>query len=331
MIFLIENSGLRRLVTVTATFLLFAIVTLLLPMLLVAGLALDVFRSLFKSRPAMATRIVTFVWIYLTGEVWAIVALGGVVFLGAKRSVTATYRLQELWAQWNYQALRVVFSIKFIEAGSASAHPTPIIVLARHASLIDSLIPALFITAKHGVLLRYVLKKELLWDPALDIAGNRLPNHFVDRSPSDLDRELTAIAELGRSMQPDEGIVIFPEGTRFSERKLERAIQRTRNKSGRVAEITREFQSVLPPRPAGTLALLESALGDVVVIAHTGLEGFARLVDVWDGGLVGREVRIQIWRVRREEIPVETRDQVEWLYSVWSQVDDWIGSQAEII
>ena len=54
-------------------------------------------------------------------------------------------------------------------------------MLCRHASLADSLVSAWVITSVAGMNPRYVLKRELLVDPCLDIVGNRLPNHFLDR------------------------------------------------------------------------------------------------------------------------------------------------------
>ena len=74
--------------------------------------------------------------------------------------------------------------------------PAPILVVSRHASLIDTLLPGRYVTQPFGIRLRYVLKSELLVDPALDIAGNRLPNVFVDRG-GDTDRELAGHSRSG--------------------------------------------------------------------------------------------------------------------------------------
>lgn len=63
------------------------------------------------------------------------------------------------------------------------------------------------------------MKQELLWDPCLDIVGNRLPNYFVDRAAKDTARELAHIASLARELAPGQRVVMYPEGTRFSETK----------------------------------------------------------------------------------------------------------------
>ncbi len=72
--------------------------------------------------------------------------------------------------------------------------PGPLVVLSRHASIVDNILPFQLFTRHKRIWLRYVLKRELLVDPSLDIAGNWLPNYFVDRGGSDSDRELEAVA-----------------------------------------------------------------------------------------------------------------------------------------
>ena len=64
---------------------------------------------------------------------------------------------------------------------STNCTPGPAVMLCRHASLADSLVSAWVVTSLAGMHPRYVLKRELLVDPCLDIVGNRLPNHFLDR------------------------------------------------------------------------------------------------------------------------------------------------------
>ena len=59
--------------------------------------------------------------------------------------------------------------------------PGPVIVMIRHASILDNLLPSVFVAWPHKVRLRYLLKRELLSDPGLDIGGKRLPNYFVRR------------------------------------------------------------------------------------------------------------------------------------------------------
>ena len=177
--------------------------------------------------------------------------------------------------------------------------------------------------------LRYVLKSELQLDPALDIAGNRLPNTFIDRGSGESDADKTRIDQLARTMASDEAILIYPEGTRFSEEKAERVRKRFAGKTTDLATTAMGYQHVLPPRPGGTLTLLEAGNADVVVLAHHGLEGFARVKDIWAGDLVGRSVKAQFTRISRDSIPADRNARVEWLFGVWADVDSWISQQGD--
>jgi hypothetical protein len=83
----------------------------------------------------------------------------------------------------------------------------------------------------------------------------------------------------------------------------------------------------MPPRPGGTLAILEANPAmDIVIVAHAGFEAAASFDTFWRGGLVGREVRFQVWRIRADEVPDE--DRALWLFDQWARVDDWVAAQA---
>ncbi len=320
---LLEGKLKRRLITVPALFLAFAVVTILLPVLGVAGVLVDFVRHLATGRPAMATRMLGFGWFYLLGECWAIISMFLVGLLGRELSLELTFRLQQSWLDWNFASLRRAFRLTFEVNGQEDLSPGPILLLVRHASLIDTLLPGRFAAKPTGIRLRYVLKKELLLDPALDIGGNRLPNYFIDRG-GNTSRELAGIKALGAGLSPDEGVLIYPEGTRYTEAKKARVMQRFRSADEAVAKAAQGLRSVLPPRPAGTLALLDANEADVVFLAHRGLEGFATVADIWDGGLVGGSVNLTFWRVPRSQIPTGDRDRLRWLFQEWSVVDDWV-------
>lgn len=317
------NTVTRRIVTIGVLAVTFIVTSLLFPALAIVAVGFDLFRGIISGKPWVASRIVVFAWVYLLGEIWAVVALAAVGFLPKRLALASTYLLQERWAGWNLGAVKNLFGLTFVVESDDVVVPGPIILLARHASLIDSLLPAAFVTRKHGIRLRYVLKKELLVDPALDIAGNRLPNVFVDRESADSARERKAIRELVGDLGNDEGALIFPEGTRYSEAKRARYVRRFEGE-GNVGELAGRLRRVLPPRPGGTLALLEQTSADVVVLAHRGFEGFATVKDVWSGDLVGRTVVLKFWRIPRESIPVDRSGRVEWLFEVWAGVDDWV-------
>jgi 1-acyl-sn-glycerol-3-phosphate acyltransferase len=174
--------------------------------------------------------------------------------------------------------------------------------------------------------LRYVLKRELLWDPCLDVVGQRIPNVFVDRFSDDPAAEVRRVQVLSRDLGPRDGVFLCPEGTRFSESRRARVLLRLEQEGKeKLLEAARSFSAVLPPQLGGTLGLLEAApQADVVVGVHTGFEGTTSLARLWNGGLVGRTVRVEFWRVSRCEIP-DGRDAREaWLLDQWRRVNDWV-------
>jgi 1-acyl-sn-glycerol-3-phosphate acyltransferase len=318
------NALERRIVTIASLFVFFVLLTVLLPLLALVAVGIDVIGAVIRGKAWVVSRTLVFAWVYVVGEIWAVVSLATVGLLPRHRGLASTYRLQKLWARWNLTALRALFGLSFSVESDDVVSPGPIVLLARHSSLIDSLLPAVFVTGRHGMRLRYVLKKELLVDPALDIAGNRLPNVFVDRDSADSARERGAISDLVHDLGSDEGVLIFPEGTRYTEAKRVKYVAALGAEPGRIGELAKRLRGVLPPRPGGTLALLESTSADVVVLAHRGLEGFATVRDVLSGDLVGRTVTVRFWRIPRKSIPSSRSDRVEWLFQLWATLDAWV-------
>ncbi len=322
-----DNPIARRLITVPMVTILFALLTLGLPIALVSAVVIDGARALTRGRPWMSTRVLLFAWLYLLGQVWALAALAATapLTLAAKRRLT--YRLQSAWVSWNAAAMKRTLSLSLDVTGQDTITPGPIVVLSRHTSMIDTLLPGLLVARPTGMRLRYVLKKELLIDPTLDIAGNRLPNVFLDRGAGDSSTELDAIRDLAAGLTSEEGILIYPEGTRFSEEKRRRRVRRASETGGRLGQIAGSMRSVLPPRPGGTLALLESTDADVVVLAHHGLEGLATVRDIWAGDPIGSTVTVRFSRVPRIEIPEDRSGRVEWLYRLWARLDEWVQAR----
>jgi len=93
-------------------------------------------------------------------------------------------------------------------------------------------------------------------------------------------------------------------------------------------EAARTLRYVMPPRPGGTLTLLDTG-ADVVVGAHQGLEGFAKIQDLWSGALVGKTIHVQITRIPAAEVPTGRRARAQWLYDVWADIDAWIAERVE--
>jgi len=324
---------LRRLRTVPAVALAWLLVTVTFPVLLIAALVVDAVRRVRSGRPWVALRLLAFLWIYLAAETLGVLVLAGIWVLAGggrarRRMIAWTYALQRVWAATQLRALAGLFRLRFEIEGDAAVAPAPMILLVRHASIVDNLLPAAFVSARHRIPLRYVLKRELRSDPCLDIAGGRLPNYFVDRESADSAGEAERICELARGAEPGEGLLIYPEGTRFTAAKLERALERLESRPELHAR-ARGLRHVLPPRLGGPLALLDGAPeADVVVLAHHGFDGFAHLSDIWNGSLVGTTVAVRFWRVPRAEVPAGRDARAAWLYDQWRRLDDWIDARA---
>jgi 1-acyl-sn-glycerol-3-phosphate acyltransferase len=279
-------------------------------------------------------RCAVFLTYYLSCEVLGIAISAGlwvwrsVFSVSAERWDDLHYRLEAWWGTALLRGLVRVFGLRLEVEDDADLARGPYLMLVRHSSSGDVLLASALVSGPHGMRLRYVLKRELLWDPCLDIVGHRVPNVFVDRFSDDSEREIQRTRELARDLGPRDGVLIHPEGTRFSEAKRRRVLERFRRAGDeKLLDYARSLHCVLPPRPGGTLALLEAAPeADVIVCAQTGFEGAASLAQIWRGALVNQRVRVQFRRIPRDAIPSEPGARRVWLFEEWGRVDAWVTS-----
>lgn len=303
----------------------------LLPLLLVLVPALVVVDAVRLNWRFPLVRVLLFGTWYLLWEVravlsaaawWVITGFGR--RLDGRRSMDFHRRLQETWAHSLLGMMGRVLRLQLDIEGLENVPPAGCVLLPRHASLVDTLLP-IHIFGPRGVVFRYVLKTELLMDPALDIIGHRFPNYFVDRSGVDTAGELARVTSLAAGTRDDELFVIFPEGSRFTTAKRDRALEKLDASDPELAARARELTTTMPPRLGGPLAAIEALEPtDVVVLAHTGLEGLAGLKELVRSVPFRHPVRVGIWRVRASEIPADRRGRELWLFDLWKQVDDWV-------
>ncbi|MBP1633354.1 MAG: phospholipid/glycerol acyltransferase [Acidobacteria bacterium] len=320
----------RRLRTIPAMVVGFILTTALLPVLLLGLGAYDLVRAIGGRGRFSAVRLVAFGWVYMLVDVIGITSM--LVFwlvsgFGRRREryVSLTYGLQGWWASALLGAMRFIFRVGLEVEGDDITVPGPIILMMRHASLADTVLPSVLVLRRHGLRLRYVLKRELLWDPALDLAGNAMPNYFLDRRSTDPAAEVEHVRELGVDLGENDGVLIYPEGTRFTPEKRERALEILRRRFPHLVERAEALRGVLAPRLAGVLALLEAGT-DVVVCAHVGFDGLSHVKRLWRGGLVGVKIKVAFWRIPAGEIPAGESERTDWLFAQWRVVDDWVLS-----
>ncbi len=299
-------------------------------------LALPIFAlvDLVSGRPRLPTpRVALFGLWYLAWEWVAVVSasslwlVSGFGLLLQRPSFQEAHRnLQVIWAHSLWRAMDKLLGLRLHVVGGEHLGPGPVVCLARHASLVDTLIPIQIFT-EHEIGCRYVLKSELLWDPAIDLIGSRFANYFVDRSGKNTPAELERISDLAAGMSDTEVFVIFPEGSRFTAEKRTRAVEKLRDSDPELGALADKLTQTMPPRSGGTLAGISGAppQADIVVMAHTGLEGLASLKSLIRGAPFRRPVEVECWRIPRADIPADEDERRAWLFRTWGDVDAWVS------
>lgn len=316
--FLYTHTFCRRLLTIPLVFSVALMLLLLFPfwagLSLLAGAVNSNWRSSF--------RCLCFITVYALCEGAGILisALLWIVrpVLGEERYLKGNQKLQMGWANTLKLAAEKLFRLRFTLAGLEALEGDAAIVLPRHTSIGDTILPVVFYALPRDYGVCYVLKRELLLDPCLDIVGNRLPNVFLDRSSPDMPAELSSLVQHAENAGPDQALVIYLEGTRFSQKKLERIQQKQADLS---------WQAVLPPRLSGTLALMQGAPEkDLLFCAHTGFEASASFTALFNGGWLDTTVQLSFWRVPAAEIPPGDDQRKAMLLAQWRKMDRLVNA-----
>ena len=316
----------RRLVTIPAITLIWLIALVTLPVTSAIALAADFVRdpmkmpwtrvavafSNFLSLHVFSLIVTTFVWLgHLCVPAWR-----------GEANIEANSWLQRTWGKYQLNAVIKVFGMKTqIEGRECLEGGGPLIYLVRHVSLLDTIIPITYAPPRSRVF-RYVLKAELLNDPLLDIVGQRLRNHFVRRGSDDPDAEIQAVVDLTRDMQPHEGYVMYPEGTRYSEKRRAKILSSLERRGSDELAYAKGLKATLPPTQRGPIALLEATPDmDVVIVSHRGLEGAAKIPSFLAGALVGKTLAVKFERFAAADVPRDAEEIRRWLQDRWLDVD----------
>jgi 1-acyl-sn-glycerol-3-phosphate acyltransferase len=286
------------------------------------------------------SRTLVFLTVYLWCETIGVI-VGFLLWLlrktgifSASQFIRASFLVQQKWAGALFGAGRLLFHLQVeIEGGesiSAARQKGPVLVFLRHSSTADTVLPVALVSGPYDILLRYVMKRDLLWDPCLDLYGQRLPNAFVRRGSNDPAREIERVRELSQGLATGDGILLYPEGTRFSEKARER-IREKLAAEGDPEKLQRatQFRSVLPPRVGGALASIgENPSATVLFCAHTGFDGVRSFREFSNGMLLDKVVRAKFWAVPVADLPEKEEDRIEWLFSEWKKVDEFCTENA---
>ena len=205
----------RRVFTIFGLTLLFFIAVPLAP----AILLLSYFLSLVKSLRTLP-RAILLLYFYISREGLPCLAFWIWLFHRHKDDYIDRNRvIQFWWIQGLFDVAVKLYRLDIEILGEDAIKGPTAIVLARHTSVADTVLPLLLFggTRKEGV--RYVLKQELQILPCIDIAGNRLPNAFVDRSGTDSARAIKQVSDLLIGCDETESMLIYPEGTRIERQK----------------------------------------------------------------------------------------------------------------
>lgn len=322
----------RRLATVPGTWAITAALIVLAPI----ALPLLAVADLLRLRPRLP---LVRGWVFAVGyaalesamlvvvaAMWAVSGFG--LGLNSAVSMRAHRALQRWWVGRLLSLLESVLGLRFSIDGTEHLTPGPLIVLGRHVSLVDTLFPALALSDS-GLSLRYVLKRELEVMPLLDVVGHRLPNYFADRSGTDTEGELAALAGLASDLGPTDSVVIFPEGTRGTADRRARAVERLGERHPELVDRAAALRHTMPPRWGGTFAMLDSAPdADVVVFAHQGLAGLRGLRAILAALPFRQPVTVELWRISRADIPDDPDERREWLYDLWGRLDAWVEARS---
>ncbi len=246
------------------------------------------------------------------------------------RAAAANFALMHWWVHQHARNLRRFAGVRWVVENPELARKGDAVVAARHASHVDALLPFLLFGVLGGFEVRYTLKSDLQWAPAMDIVGNRTNHVFVDRTPGPGSPLLEHLSDLAAGVNENSVTTIFPEGTFHTPAGHDRAVERLARNRPDLAEKARSLRYLLPPRPQGTRTLLRGApSSDLVIVGHEGMEAFGEITDITRNLPLRHPVRVRLWRFERASIPSDDDELMTWLLDRWVEMDEWIARRAD--
>jgi 1-acyl-sn-glycerol-3-phosphate acyltransferase len=203
----------------------------------------------------------------------------------------------------------------------------PLLVLARHGGPGDSFALVEMLMSRYRRRPAIVLTERLRWDPGMDVLLGRLPACFIRRGRRDA--IIARMTELAAAMQPNDAILMFPEGGNWTPSRHRRTIARL-SVAGRLraAADAASNPNVLPPHATGVLACLAGRSDlNIAVVAHTGLEDLVTAASIWRAVPVSEPMLVRWWYEPAAALPQGAARRRDWLRLQWAIVDSWIDAR----
>lgn len=317
----------RRLLTTSAWYVLSVVLVALLPVLI----PLTALYDLVTRNQLSTSRTLLFFAYYFTLECLGLVIAAWLwvrykAGMGDHDYEMANRKLQRWWARglfWG--ALRIFSAEVTIDGLEHLEDERPAVVLSRHASTLDTLLPIAVV--RQLKCFRYVIKSELLADPTLDYCAQRFPNVFVNRGSDNPEFEIDKVVALGRQLGDNDAVVVYPEGTRFMESKRQRLLEKFADDE-EMYDVAEALTHTLPPlREGGVKLVTTTPEADLVFIAHRGADDAAAMSDLIGGGLTRARIEVKIWRYPAEEVPRSKEAVREFLVDNWKRINQFVAGE----
>ena len=266
--------------------------------------------------------------ILLAGPLWMLARFGR--SLDSERSRHRHLRLQAwsigILARRAEQLLGIRVSIDPTSDDQLGGGPA--IVISRHVHLFDSSLPSL-LYQRRGCLARGVIMAELLADPGFDLLYQRTGSVFIvrDGAPDAAEQ----VKSVGEGLDDRTVAVIFPEGRLFRPALLARSLERLESTNPVRFERLKGLSRLLPPRPAGLLALARAAPeADLVVINHFGFDVVPTVRTLGSDAPLDLTVRVTATRYARSHIPSSDDEFIVWLDAIWCEMDSELARDEKV-
>ena len=252
-------------------------------------------------------------WVFINLAFWliplTIIAIGKLLLPHCEvfwsRAISFCYhgaaRFNSLWMLY-------VVGVSINISGSIGKHPSPI-VISNHQSWLD--IPVIHhVITDHGPIIKFLIKRQLIWVPIVGwlcwILG--FPRLYRGQGYESREKDYETIRKFSQRASTDSGaVLIFPEGTRFTQAKRE-----TQNSP---------YQHLLTPRMGG-IRLVKDAVDPDTPIIDVTLKYVGGNSNFWEclhGVTKDVDVTVNVYRLG------DIDDLAGWLKERWEEKEELLS------